>query len=142
MQFTDKNCSEIALEFALEFELLIEKCKKKIKKKKPFAVEFGLELADVVGGDVGDFEDVAGLAAELLLGARLVDDDVALLVPLAARLLQLRARHRQAVLGAVQLVSSRLVSSIQIYHYYYYYIILLLLYKLYKYLLLIKILII
>lgn len=66
----------------------------------------------MVGGDVGHFEDFAGLAAQLLLGARLVEDNVALFIALAACLFQLRARHRQAVLGAVQLVGSRLVPSI------------------------------
>lgn len=67
----------------------------------------------MVGGDVGHLEDFAGLAAQLLLGAGLMDDDVALFITLAARLLQLRARHRQRVLRAVQLVSSRLIITKQ-----------------------------
>lgn len=67
-----------------------------------------MKLADVIGRHVSDFEQLAGLAAQLLLGVSLVQNNVTLFVSLTSRLLQFGTRHRQIVFGIIELFGRRL----------------------------------
>lgn len=59
----------------------------------PFAVEFRVQLSNMVSRNVGHLEDLSSLISEFLFGMSLVNNDMRFFVALPARLLELRTRH-------------------------------------------------
>ena len=53
-------------------EFHLQKRNKRLKIISPFSIEFRVEFAYVVGGNISDFEQFPGLCAQLLFSVRLV----------------------------------------------------------------------
>ncbi len=69
-----------------------------------------MQFSYVIGRHVSDFKQFAGLSAQLLLSAGLMEENVSLFVSLATSLFQFRSRHREIVFSAVELLRRGLIS--------------------------------